>query len=237
VRQSSRVDAEKLADIERAINAEGAVKPPRDRLRNVIVLPFIGVVVVAWFVFGASSWAFTAFFVLCGLGVFTSLLSESRYRFLPEGVVTTHVGLGRPSWAHPIRPVPSTLLAYGDVETISRDTSAVVVNCGDKSMRLVAGSEEEPDHALLDDLYVYIEAKIAESRALADDRATVDVYLKESAAGGADYRHPAPPTSALEAIARARGMPMKLRVEAARALGTEESALEVSEELKLNVRT
>ncbi len=224
------VSSPDLAMVERALNVEGAVEltqPKRWRLYGLIAMgSFAALAVTIGMVFGPEQAFFVA--VLAVIGGLTAVRAamSTRLKFLPEGILTE-----KAKTAPSRDSLTRSLLPYGDIDTIVRDGSAVLVVAGNRSMRLLAGSEEEPDHAMLADLQAYLESKVSEARALADQRATVSTYLRQ-AEGASDYRHPPAPTSALEAIARARGMPLQLRVEAARAIG-EEAELEVSDELKL----
>jgi len=123
-------------------------------------------------------------------------------------------------------------LAYADITKVERAGKTVVVETATQSMRLEQDGSQEPFvPSLIDDLQKHLASKVAEVRALADERVVVTEYLRQGAESGVDYRHPPEPRSALEAIARARVMPVKLRIEAARALGDEELGVELSREL------
>ena len=139
---------------------------------------------------------------------------EPRISLTSEGMVL----LGR-------RPA---LLSYADVDTIRRTGRGVVVHAGTRRLRLVPRVA-----GLIDYLVRYLEAQVARSRELAADRSAVTAYLaRDAVTGDADYRHAAPPTSALEAIARAKGMPVGLRMEAARAAGIDEDDLDLEGPIK-----
>jgi hypothetical protein len=220
----SDADAERLAIIERKINAKGVVQiePPVRRIVAYVTYAVIALLIAVGFV-SAAVCAFLVIVATLAGGITNLALrlrDDTSLTFLPEGIIATR-----------IQANTVVVLSYADIEGVARDNNRVVVQAGNRTMRLMT-SERHPDDALLDDLQAYLEAKVTEARALADTRAAVDVFLRENAAGGPDYRHPAPPTSALETIAHARVMPMKLRVDAAHAMGEEEEALEVSEELK-----
>ena len=69
------------------------------------------------------------------------------------------------------------------------------------------------------------------ARALADERRVATDFLVR-VEETPDYRHASAPASALEAIARAKGMPLQLRVDAARAIDLPEDEIGVTDDLK-----
>jgi hypothetical protein len=153
--------------------------------------------------------------VLIGVGVvciMASVVAATRrqrgFRFLPEGIEE----LG-PRGA-------STLISYADIAGAQRVGDEVLVSVGGRVLRLGRyGSREPYVNDIITELVTYLEANIAEARALAEDRAAVVAFLARGGPTGDDYRHAPAPRSALEAVARSRVMPARLRVDAARALG------------------
>jgi hypothetical protein len=135
-------------------------------------------------------------------------------RLQPEGI------------ANVTRPEAVTLLPYANIDAVARVGDAVAVRVGKRTLDI-----ECANSGFVSVLHRYVEARVRAAHALADERRVATDYLVRVDASP-DYRHAGPPTSALEAIARAKGMPIELRVDAARAIELSEDEIGVTEELK-----
>lgn len=140
-------------------------------------------------------------------------------RFLPDGIEE----LGRRG--------KSTFIAYADIDSLRRVGDEFVIETRGRTVRLGREGSREPYVAdVLVELGDYLEKKVAEAQALAEDREAVEAFLASGAPAGDDYRSLPRPRSALEAVARSRVMPARLRARAAKALG-EDVLEELSDEI------
>jgi hypothetical protein len=129
-------------------------------------------------------------------------------RFLPEGIDL----LG---WRG-----KSTFISYVDISRVERVGDEVAIEAGGRVVRLGRDGSREPYVSdVVAELVTYLEANVAEARALADDREAVVAFFARGGPASEDYRHAPAPREALEAVARSRVMPARLRVDAANALG------------------
>jgi len=149
-------------------------------------------------------------FAAAVIALFAVTRRPRGFRFLPEGIEELGRG-GR-----------STFIAYADIDSVRRMGDEVVIVTRGRIVRLGREGSREPYVTdVIAELAAYLEANVAEARALAEDRETVVAFLARGAPTGDDYRSAPAPRSALEAVARSRVMPPRLRVEAAQALGEE----------------
>jgi len=144
------------------------------------------------------------------LALFIATRRPRGFRFLPEGI--DELGQGG----------TSTFIAYADIDSVHRMGDEVTIVTRGRIVRLGREGSREPYVTdVIAELAAYLEANVAEAHALAEDRETVAAFLARGAPTGDDYRSAPAPRSALEAVARSRVMPARLRVEAAQALGEE----------------
>ena len=177
-------------------------------------LAIVGAIVLfATYVVAAFAHAPSA--VLLGVlaGSLVSLFIATRpskgFRFLPDRI--EELGPSKPSAIH-----------YADIDRVQRIGDEVVIETGGRTVRLAREGSREPYVTdVVADLEKYLQASVAEAHALAEDRREVVAFLARGVPTGDDYRTIAAPRSALEAVARSRVMPARLRVDAARALGEE----------------
>lgn len=140
---------------------------------------------------------------------FVLLIRRSRgARFLPDGIEVLERG------------GTSTLIPYTEIDAVRRAGDEVIIETSNRTVRLGRDGSREPYTAdVVDELAAYLESNVAEARALAAAREAVVAFLARGGVAGDDYRSAPAPRSALEAIARSRVMPARLRVEAVQALG------------------
>ena len=159
------------------------------------------------------------------IAIVASTIHSQGVRFSHEGVELLE------------RRGKSTFISYADISGVQRlSANDVVITTAGRIVRLGREGSREPYVSdVLAELVAYLEANAAEARALAEDREVVVAFLARGAHAGDDYRHAPAPRSALEAVARSRVMPARLRVDAARALGAD-SPEELEESSDANER-
>jgi hypothetical protein len=208
------VNERELADAQRTLDYVGV----RSKAKKVS-LPSAGIGILGFLAFMALSiavlgtaGAFLA--IIISLIAIASLVKNAEptreLRLLPEGISDLQT---------------MRILSYADIDAVALVGNVVTVRASAHTLDLQTG-----DLGLAPTLHGYLEEHVRAAHAFEEERRVATEYLARIETQ--DYRHAGPPASALEAIARAKGMPLQLRVEAARAIELDEEELGVTEELK-----
>jgi hypothetical protein len=205
-----------LADAERMLNDTRVRTKPKIAMARAGMgaLGLIAFIALATAMLGVGG-AFISVLISLGVGINLMKADVRRdVRLRPEGISDVTY------------PNEVSLLPYADVDSIALVRDDVVVRVGQRTIDLQAG-----DSGLAPTLHRYLEAHVRAAHALNEERRVATDFLVRVDAAP-DYRHAAAPRSALEAIARAKGMPLQLRVDAARSLDLPDDEIGVTEELK-----
>ena len=203
-----------LADAERMLNDARVRTKPKLPMGHALLAigGFVASIVLMTAIFGAQGGALaTLFGSMFVVSARKSIAPAHDLRLQPEGISDV------------TRPDKVTLLSYADIDEVTCVNDVVVIRAGARTLTLQSA---EPST-----LHRYLDAHVRAAHALADERRTASDFLVRVDTAP-DYRHAAAPASALEAIARAKGMPLQLRVDAARAIDLPEDEIGVTEELK-----
>ena len=206
-----------LADAERTLNESRLRTKPKLPMGHALMAfgGFVVAIVLAGVTMGVQGASVAALFgLMFAVSAAKHVAPAHDLRLRPEGITDVS------------RPDKVSLLSYADIDEVMYVNDVVSVRSGQRTLALQLG-----DSGLASMLHRYLDAHVRAAHALADERRLATDFLVRVDTAP-DYRHPAAPSSALEAIARAKGMPLRLRVEAARAIDLPEDEIGVTEDLK-----